>query len=307
MSEIIKTEVPSQQEGRRIDAVLSDLYPDRSRSYFQKMLEEGHILVEGRPVRASRKVRAGEEILLDLPEVRPLEVEAKAIPLDIIHEDDDILIVNKPKNMVVHPAAGHTDDTLVNAILYHCRDGLSGINGVQRPGIVHRIDKDTTGTLVICKNDRAHLALAEQLKVHSITRIYRGIVIGHLPEEEGRVDRPLGRDKKDRKHMAIVPDGKRAVTHYKVLQRLESYDDCEFRLETGRTHQIRVHMASLGHPLLGDETYGPRKCPFKLEGQCLHAMTIGFLHPADGRYAEYSAPLPEYYQKLLLKLKGEVL
>ena len=242
-----------------------------------------------------------------LPEPEELNVEPENIPLDILYEDDDLLVVNKPKGMVVHPAAGHSSGTLVNAVLYHCRGNLSGINGVLRPGIVHRIDMDTTGALVICKSDFAHQSLAEQLSVHSITRKYRAIVHGNLKEDEGTVRGAIGRHPTDRKKMAINErNGKPAVTHYRVLERFGNYTYIECQLETGRTHQIRVHMASIGHPLLGDAVYGPKKCPVKnLQGQTLHAMVLGFIHPRTGAYMEFEAPLPEYFEKLLRKLEQD--
>ena len=246
------------------------------------------------------------DILLILPE--ELNVEPENIPLDILYEDDDLLVVNKPKGMVVHPAAGHSSGTLVNAVLYHCRGQLSGINGVLRPGIVHRIDMDTTGALVICKSDFAHQSLAEQLSVHSITRKYRAIVHGNLKEDEGTVRGAIGRHPTDRKKMAINErNGKPAVTHYRVLERFGNYTYIECQLETGRTHQIRVHMASIGHPLLGDAVYGPKKCPVKnLQGQTLHAMVLGFIHPRTGAYMEFEAPLPEYFSNLLLQFRKNV-
>lgn len=235
-------------------------------------------------------------------------MEPENIPLDILYEDDDLLVVNKPKGMVVHPAAGHSSGTLVNAVLYHCRGNLSGINGVLRPGIVHRIDMDTTGALVICKSDFAHQSLAEQLSVHSITRKYRAIVHGNLKEDEGTVRGAIGRHPTDRKKMAINErNGKPAVTHYRVLERFGNYTYIECQLETGRTHQIRVHMASIGHPLLGDAVYGPKKCPVKnLQGQTLHAMVLGFIHPRTGAYMEFEAPLPEYFSNLLLQFRKNV-
>ena len=243
-----------------------------------------------------------------LPEPEELNVDPENIPLDILYEDDDLLVVNKPKGMVVHPAAGHSSGTLVNAVLYHCRGNLSGINGVLRPGIVHRIDMDTTGALVICKSDFAHQSLAEQLSVHSITRKYRAIVHGNLKEDEGTVRGAIGRHPTDRKKMAINErNGKPAVTHYRVLERLGNYTYIECQLETGRTHQIRVHMASIGHPLLGDAVYGPKKCPVKnLQGQTLHAMVLGFIHPRTGAYMEFEAPLPEYFSNLLLQFRKNV-
>ena len=278
--------------------------PDITRSYLQKLLKDGSVQMNGKPVKASTKTAVGAVIALTIPEPEEPEILPENIPLDILYEDSDVILINKPKNMVVHPAAGHYTGTLVNALMYHCRGDLSGINGVLRPGIVHRIDKDTTGVLIVCKNDRAHNALAEQLKEHSITRKYRAIVCGNLKEDEGTVDAPIGRHPQDRKKMAIVRSGgKRAVTHYRVLERFGNYTYIECRLETGRTHQIRVHMASLGHPLLGDEIYGRAKSPFKLEGQTLHAMVLGFIHPTTGEYMEFEAPLPEYFEKLLEKLR----
>ena len=278
--------------------------PDITRSYLQKLLKDGSVQMNGKPVKASTKTAVGAVIALTIPEPEEPEILPENIPLDILYEDSDVILINKPKNMVVHPAAGHYTGTLVNALMYHCRGDLSGINGVLRPGIVHRIDKDTTGVLIVCKNDRAHNALAEQLKEHSITRKYRAIVCGTLKEDEGTVDAPLGRHPQDRKKMAIVRSGgKRAVTHYRVLERFGNDTYIECQLETGRTHQIRVHMASLGHPLLGDEIYGRAKSPFKLEGQTLHAMVLGFIHPTTGEYMEFEAPLPEYFEKLLEKLR----
>lgn len=278
--------------------------PDITRSYLQKLLKDGSVQMNGKTVKASTKTAVGAVIALTIPEPEEPEILPENIPLDILYEDSDVILINKPKNMVVHPAAGHYTGTLVNALMYHCRGDLSGINGVLRPGIVHRIDKDTTGVLIVCKNDRAHNALAEQLKEHSITRKYRAIVCGNLKEDEGTVDAPLGRHPQDRKKMAIVRSGgKRAVTHYRVLERFGNDTYIECQLETGRTHQIRVHMASLGHPLLGDEIYGRAKSPFKLEGQTLHAMVLGFIHPTTGEYMEFEAPLPEYFEKLLEKLR----
>ena len=280
--------------------------PDITRSYLQKLLKDGSVQMNGKPVKASTKTAVGAVIALTIPEPEEPEILPENIPLDILYEDSDVILINKPKNMVVHPAAGHYTGTLVNALMYHCRGDLSGINGVLRPGIVHRIDKDTTGVLIVCKNDRAHNALAEQLKEHSITRKYRAIVCGNLKEDEGTVDAPLGRHPQDRKKMAIVRSGgKRAVTHYRVLERFGNDTYIECQLETGRTHQIRVHMASLGHPLLGDEVYGRTKSPFHLEGQTLHAMVLGFQHPTTGEYVEFEAPLPAYFEELLQKLRKQ--
>ena len=299
-----RLEVSSEDAGIRIDKYLAEQLPDITRSYLQKLLKDGSVQMNGKPVKASAKTVAGAAIELTIPEPEEPEILPEDIPLDILYEDSDVILINKPKDMVVHPAAGHYTGTLVNALVYHCKGDLSGINGVLRPGIVHRIDKDTTGVLIVCKNDRAHNALAEQLKEHSITRKYRAIVCGNLKEDEGTVDAPLGRHPQDRKRMAIVRSGgKRAVTHYRVLERFGNYTYIECRLETGRTHQIRVHMASLGHPLLGDEIYGRAKSPFKLEGQTLHAMVLGFIHPTTGEYLEFEAPLPEYFEKLLEKLR----
>lgn len=296
--------VSPEDAGVRIDKYLAEQLPDITRSYLQKLLKDGSVQMNGKPVKASTKTAAGALIALTIPEPEEPEILPEDIPLDILYEDSDVILINKPKNMVVHPAAGHYTGTLVNALMYHCRSDLSGINGVLRPGIVHRIDKDTTGVLIVCKNDRAHNALAEQLKEHSITRKYRAIVCGNLKEDEGTVDAPLGRHPQDRKRMAIVRSGgKRAVTHYRVLERFGNNTYIECQLETGRTHQIRVHMASLGHPLLGDEIYGRAKSPFKLEGQTLHAMVLGFIHPTTGEYMEFEAPLPEYFEKLLEKLR----
>ncbi len=296
--------VGMQEAGVRIDKYLAEQLPDITRSYLQKLLKDGSVQMDGKPVKASTKTAAEAVIELRIPEPEEPEILPEELPLDILYEDADVILVNKPKGMVVHPAAGHYSGTLVNALLYHCKGDLSGINGVLRPGIVHRIDKDTTGVLIACKNDKAHNALAEQLKEHSITRKYRAIVCGNLKEDEGTVDAPLGRHPQDRKKMAVVrTGGKRAVTHYRVLERFDRYTYIECQLETGRTHQIRVHMASLGHPLLGDEVYGRTKAPFKLEGQTLHAMVLGFVHPATGAYMEWEAPLPEYFEELLEKLR----
>ena len=299
-------QVEPSEAGQRIDRYLSEKLPDLNRSYLQKLIGECFVLQKGKPVKNGTKTLAGEQIEVTVPEAEEPEILPEDIPLDILYEDADVILVNKPKDMVVHPAAGHYSGTLVNALMYHCRDGLSGINGVLRPGIVHRIDKDTTGVLVVCKNDKAHNALAEQLKEHTITRRYRAIVCGNLKEDEGTVDAPLGRHPQERKKMAIVRQGgRRAVTHYRVLERFGSYTYIECRLETGRTHQIRVHMASLGHPLLGDEVYGRTKSPFHLEGQTLHAMVLGFQHPTTGEYMEFEAPLPAYFEELLQKLRKQ--
>lgn len=289
----------------RIDKFLSAQLPEQSRSYLQKIIKEGSVLVNGSSVKASYRMDDQDEVTIDLPELKEPEIEAENIPLDILYEDDDLLMVNKPKGMVVHPSAGHTTGTLVNAVMYHCKEDLSGINGVMRPGIVHRIDKDTTGVLVICKNDKAHNFVAEQLKEHSITRKYRAIVNGVIKEDEGMVNAPIGRHPTERKKMAInEKNGKHAVTHYRVLERFANHTYIECQLETGRTHQIRVHMASLHHPLLGDTVYGSQKNPYHLEGQTLHAMVLGLIHPSTGSYLEVTAPLPEYFQKLLKRFSA---
>lgn len=294
----------AQERGERIDKFLDEAMPDFSRSRLQKLIKAGNVLVGDTAARQNYRLGAGDEIRVRIPDDVPLDILPENIPLDILYEDQDLLVVNKPKGMVVHPAAGHYSGTLVNALLYHCQGQLSGINGVLRPGIVHRIDRDTTGSLLVCKNDMAHRALAEQLKEHSINRRYRAIVWGSLKEDEGTVDAPIGRHPVDRKKMAVNrQNGKNAVTHYSVLQRFSKFTYIECRLETGRTHQIRVHMASIGHPLLGDEVYGPGRSPYSLEGQCLHAMTLGFVHPRTGEYLECSAPIPPYFEHLLKTMK----
>ena len=287
--------------GLRIDKYLSSVNEQLSRSYIQKLLKSGLVLVDGKPVKASYQVDEGDVISLDIPEAVEPEIEPEDMDLDILYEDQDVILVNKPKGMVVHPAAGHYSHTLVNGLMHHCKDQLSGINGVMRPGIVHRIDMDTTGVIIACKNDMAHNSIAAQLKEHSITRRYQAIVHGVLKDDAGTVEGPIGRHPTDRKKMSIIyNNGKSAVTHYKVLKRFRQYTHVECRLETGRTHQIRVHMASIEHPLLGDLVYGPGKCPIPgLQGQTLHAGVLGFIHPRTGEYMEFTAPLPEYFAKLL--------
>ena len=302
--ESIILSVPPEFSDMRADRFLSVKFPELSRSRIQQLISDGCITVNGNAIKSSRKLSAGESVEVRIPETAGTEILPENIPLDILYEDDDILVVNKPKGMTVHPAPGHSGGTLVNAVMYHCGDSLSGINGEVRPGIVHRIDKNTTGSLVICKNDSAHRDIAAQLEAHSITRRYRGIVHGNIREDEGTITGNIGRDPRDRKRMAIVQrGGKPAVTHYRVLERFGSYTYCEFVLETGRTHQIRVHMASKGHPLLGDDVYGPKKSAFALEGQTLHAMVLGFRHPGTGQYVEFTAPLPDYFENLLVKLR----
>lgn len=300
MPDLFRFQVTEEYEEERIDKYMSILIDSLSRSFIQKMMKEEKVLVNGKPVKANYRLKTEDEICFELPEAVEPDIEPENIPLDILYEDADVLVVNKPKGMVVHPAAGHYSGTLVNALMYHCRGSLSGINGCLRPGIVHRIDMDTTGSLIVCKNDTAHASIAAQLKEHSIVRRYRAIVWGVIKEEEGCVDVPIGRHPADRKKMAAgVRNGKEAVTHYRVLEHFRSYTYIECRLETGRTHQIRVHMDSIGHPILGDPVYGNRKCPFQLQGQTLHAMTLGFIHPVTGEYVETTAPLPEYFQHLL--------
>ena len=297
--------VTGEGEASRLDAFLSAQLDGLSRSHIQKILKGGGVLVNGRPEKSSYRVAPGDQVELEVPEPEEPEILAEEMDLDILYEDRDIILINKPKGMVVHPAAGHYSGTLVNGLMAHCREDLSGINGVLRPGIVHRIDMDTTGVLIACKNDFAHTSIAQQLKVHSITRKYYAIVHGVIREEEGTVNAPIGRHSTDRKKMSInTKNGREAVTHYRVLQRFEKFTYVECQLETGRTHQIRVHMASIHHPLLGDTVYGPAKCPVSgLQGQTLHAGVLGFIHPRTGEYMEFSAPLPEYFQELLKKLK----
>ena len=297
----MKLSITREQVNMRIDKYLSDMLPDISRSYIQKLLADGNILVNDTMVKSNYKLGTEDEISVNLPEAREPDIVPENIPLDIVYEDEDILIVNKPKGMVVHPAAGHASGTLVNAILYHCKGNLSTINGVLRPGIVHRIDMDTTGLLVVCKNDLAHQSLAEQLKVHSITRKYQAIVYDNIVEEQGTIQQPIGRHPVDRKKQAVnVRHGREAITHYRVLERFQGkYTFVECQLETGRTHQIRVHMAYIHHPLLGDTVYGPAKDRFHLQGQTLHAGVLGFVHPRTKKYVEFQAELPEYFQQLL--------
>ena len=293
--------------GSRIDRYLSEQVAEMSRAHLQKLLKDGGVTVNDRPVKSSYKVAEGDKIQLDIPEAVEPEIVPEEMDLDILYEDKDIILINKPKGMVVHPAAGHATGTLVNGLMAHCRGDLSGINGVMRPGIVHRIDMDTTGVLIVCKNDQAHNAIAEQLKVHSITRKYYAIVHGVVKEDEGTVHAPIGRHPTDRKKMSInEKNGKDAVTHYRVLRRFRRFTYIECQLETGRTHKIRVHMASIGHPLLGDHVYGPAKCPFSgLQGQTLHAGVLGIIHPTTGEYMEFQAPLPEYFETLLKKLEQD--
>lgn len=297
--------IEEKDNGLRLDKYLSEQMTELTRSFLQKLIKEEQVTIDGKVQKSNYKLRAGQRVTVIIPPAEDTEIIPEDIPLDILYEDEDLLIVNKPKDMVVHPSAGHYSGTLVNAVMFHCKDSLSGINGEIRPGIVHRIDKDTTGSLIICKNDESHLFIAEQIKEHSVKRIYRGIVSGTLKEMEGTIEGDIGRHPADRKKMAVVTkNGKPAITHYRVLEQFENAAYMEFRLETGRTHQIRVHMASIGHPLLGDTIYGNPKNPYKLNGQTLHAMTIGFIHPGTKEYMEVSAPLPEYFEKLIKKFHG---
>ncbi len=296
--------VPEEHSSERIDNVIASCAEGISRSQAQKLLASGKVFVDGQEVSKNYKVKAGNMVEVILPEPTLCEAIPQDIPLDILYEDDDLLVVNKPKGMVVHPAPGNPDGTLVNALMFHCEDSLSGINGVMRPGIVHRIDKDTSGLLIVAKTDKSHKHLAEQIKEHSFTREYRAVVHGNLKEDEGTIDAPIGRNPKDRKKMAVTDKNSRnATTHYTVLERYPGFTYLKLRLETGRTHQIRVHMAYKGHPVAGDLVYGPKNTPKELNGQCLHAGLIGFIHPTTGEYIELEAPLPEYFEKFLQKLR----
>lgn len=306
MSELI-TEVSAEYENERIDKFLAVLAPDSSRTAIQKLIEDGAVTVNGSVVNKKYKVNTGDEIIMRESELKPLDSEPENIPLDIVYEDNDLLVVNKPRGMVVHPAPGNYSGTLVNALLYHCRDSLSGINGVLRPGIVHRIDKDTSGLLIVAKNDKAHMGLAEQIKEHSFTREYNAVICGHLKDFDGTVDAPIGRNPKDRKKMCVTDkNSKNAVTHYHVINEYDGYSHLSLKLETGRTHQIRVHMAYTGHPVAGDPVYGSDKKSAYLNGQCLHAIKIGFIHPVSGEYLEFTSDLPDYFKQFLKKIsKGE--
>lgn len=297
--------VESTDINKRIDHYLNEELEEVSRSALQRLIEKGNITVNGKSVNKNYKLRAGDIIEVEIPEPEGINIEPENIPLDILYEDEDLIVVNKPQDMVVHPAPGHYSGTLVNALMYHCGNNLSGINGVLRPGIVHRIDKDTSGVLVIAKSDLAHKGLSEQLAEHSMTRIYNAIVYNGFDEDEGTVNTNIGRSKSDRKKMAVLTsDGRNAVTHYKVLERMGRFTLVELRLETGRTHQIRVHMAYIGHPLLGDPVYGPKKQVFNLQGQVLHAKVLGFVHPRTGEYMEFETELPEYFNKLKSLIKS---
>ncbi len=294
-----------EDAGRRVDAVLAELIEGQTRSGVQKLIAAGAVLRGGRAAAKNDKVLPGDVFLVEVPEPETDRAEAQDIPLDIVYEDGDLIVINKPRGMVVHPAAGHSDGTLVNALLHHCGGSLSGINGVLRPGIVHRIDRDTSGLLVAAKNDGAHQGLAAQLADHTMYRVYEAVLVGTPNPGEGTVDAPVGRDPRERKRMAVTArGGKRAVTHYRVLERFTGYSLVECRLETGRTHQIRVHMASIGHPVVGDTVYGARRDPFGLNGQCLHARELSFLHPRTGERMTFQTELPDYFEGLLERLRS---
>ena len=302
--DVIELTANMESCGERIDKYLSDTLSHLSRSYIKQLISDGLVVSGSNRIKPSFRLSGNESITVYIPYPKDVEIKPENIPLDIVYEDDDVIVINKPKGMVVHPAAGHYSGTLVNALMYHCRDNLSGINGVLRPGIVHRIDMDTTGIIVACKNDEAHRSLACQLKEHSITRYYYAICHNPFRESDGVVNAPIGRNPNDRKKMAInYKNGKEAVTHYEVLKNFKSFSYIKCRLETGRTHQIRVHMASISHPLLGDSVYCNIKTPYKLQGQTLHAGVLGFIHPRTGKYMEFEAPLPEYFGHLLDILK----
>lgn len=290
-------------EDKRIDSFLNDNIESISRSRIQKLIEEKQILVNNKNINKNYKLKENDKIIVNIEEPKEIDILPEDIPLNIVYEDEDVILINKPQNMVVHPANGHYSHTLVNALMYHCKDNLSGINGIMRPGIVHRIDKDTSGILIVAKNDKAHQSLASQLEDHSMTRVYYAIVYNNLKNDTGTIDAPIGRHPVDRKKMAVTDkNSKRAVTHYEVLQRFKKYTFIRLKLETGRTHQIRVHMAYIGNPLLGDSVYGKEKQPFNLIGQVLHAKVLGFVHPTTNQYLEFETELPQYFKDLLKKL-----
>ena len=292
-----------ESSGERLDAALARLVPALSRSQAQRLLAQGLVTANGKPLKKNEKSTAGMVLELTLPEAQETDLPAQEIPLDIRYEDSDVIVINKPKGLVVHPAPGHPDGTVVNALLHHCGDSLSGIGGEKRPGIVHRIDKDTSGLLIAAKNDAAHAHLSAQLKDHSLARTYECIVCGNLKEDSGTIDAPIGRHPTDRKKMAVTEKNSRnAVTHWEVIARYRGYTHVRCKLETGRTHQIRVHMAHIGHPLLGDMVYGAGKPEKGLEGQCLHARTLKFIHPRTGEHMELTSPLPEYFTAVLARL-----
>ena len=298
-------EIIAAESGTRIDAWLSANIPELTRNAAQRLLTDGMVTVNGKPPKKNYKVSAGDAVTVTIPDIAEVPLVPQNIPLDIVFEDEDVVVVNKPRGMVVHPAPGHPDGTLVNALLYHCGDSLSGINGQLRPGIVHRIDRDTSGLIIAAKNDHAHNGLAAQLQDHTLSRVYRCIVIGNLREDEGTVDAPIGRHRTDRKKMAVVADGRRAVTHWKVLERYQGFTYVECRLETGRTHQIRVHMAHTGHPILGDTVYGNKKPVPGLQGQCLHAVGLQFVHPRTEELVELHCGLSEEFEAQLKKLRAK--
>ena len=296
----------ADESGRRLDQFLAEKAEGLTRSAAQRLLEMGAVTRDGLPVRKNSRTEAGADYQVELPEPEPVDAVAQNIPLDVVYEDEDVIVVNKPVGMVVHPAPGHPDGTLVNALLYHCGKSLSGINGELRPGIVHRIDRDTSGLIIAAKNDAAHLALAAQLEDHSLARVYEAVAVGNLREEEGTVDAPIGRHHTDRKKMAVdYKNGRRAVTHWRVLGRYPGFTHVECRLETGRTHQIRVHMASIGHPLLGDVVYGAKKPYPGLAGQCLHAKKLRFAHPRTGQPVEVECPRPDWFEQVLRRLERQ--
>lgn len=292
-----------EESGERMDSYLGRSLPGVTRAYAQRLLEQGLVTCQGKPLKKSDKTAAGVPVSVSLPDPEPVDAVPQDIPLSVVYEDGDVIVINKPRGMVVHPAPGHPDGTLVNALLYHCQSSLSGIGGALRPGIVHRIDKETSGLLLVAKNDAAHLSLSAQLKDHTLSRIYEAVVRGSLRDDKGSIDAPIGRHPTQRKKMAVTPmHSKPAVTHYEVLARYPGYTHVRCRLETGRTHQIRVHMAQMGHPLLGDTVYGDKRPVPGLSGQCLHAKSIRFLHPRTGQHMEFSCPLPADFQKILTKL-----
>ena len=301
----MKQQIVVTDAGKRLDKLISEQLPELTRSAVQHLIQDGCVTIAGKPVKKNTRASAGDVITVELPEPREVEIEPENIPLDIVYEDEDIIVVNKPKGMVVHPAPGNWSGTLVNALMYHCGDSLSGINGEIRPGIVHRIDKDTSGLLVVAKNDRAHQSLAEQIKVHSAGRRYFAVVYGTPREQKGTVNAPIARHPVDRKKMAVLAGGREAITHYEVLEQYAGYSYLTFLLETGRTHQIRVHMAHIGHPIIGDPLYGPAKDKWKLQGQCLHAGELTLTHPATGERMTFQAPLPAYFTTVLQKLRNQ--
>lgn len=301
----MKLTVPHEDAGKRIDSWLSEHMDGLTRSAVQNLLSEQAVNADGKSVKKNYKLAGGEVLTVIMPELREVDLAAEDIPLDIVYEDEDIVVVNKPRGMVVHPAVGNWSGTLVNALMFHCGESLSGINGEHRPGIVHRIDKDTSGLLVVAKNDRAHQSLAEQIQVHSAGRRYFAVVYGCPREETGTIQAPIARHPVDRKKMAVLAGGREAITHYQVLEHYQGYTLMKFRLETGRTHQIRVHMAHIGHPIIGDPLYGPAKEKWKLQGQCLHAGELELTHPVTGERMLFEAPLPEYFEKVLQKLRNQ--